>query len=101
MAVDGRQQDCACRILTTNNNGTTASNTSDDHKDFAVVRLTAIGGAQTTTFDSDGKVTTDIGSRAGAAGNVANTDDRDQLDHRHPVQRQDRGGRVQQTRDQR
>ena len=44
----------------TNNNGT-AANTNDDHKDFALARYTTTG-ALDTTFNTDGKVTTAIGS---------------------------------------
>ncbi len=44
----------------TNINGT-AGNTDDDHKDFALARYTTTG-ALDTTFDTDGKVTTAIGS---------------------------------------
>ncbi len=60
--------------FTTNNNGTPAS-TDDDHKDFAVRRMSAVGDPD-NAFDTDSNVTTDIGSSAGGTSNVAGTQDR-------------------------
>ena len=65
----------------TNNNGTTTVTTelpdptTDDHEDFAVARYTTAG-ALDTTFDTDGKQTTDIGTVAGISGSVAGTSDK-------------------------
>jgi uncharacterized delta-60 repeat protein len=60
----------------TNNNGTTtgATATDDDHRDFALARLTAAG-ALDTGFSTDGKVMTDVGTLGGASGSTAGTGD--------------------------
>ena len=61
---------------TTSDNGT-PSNTNDDHEDFALIRLLDAGDPDSANFgDTTGRVTTDIGTRAGGTGGTAGTDDR-------------------------
>ena len=73
VAIDGDNKIVVAGFAT-NQNGT-STDTSDDHKDFALIRLTTAGDRD-STFGSNGLVTTDIGSRAGGTGETANTNDR-------------------------